>query len=167
MTTAIDTHPCDGPWQGVKCNAHREVFAIDLRENGLHGSLPKAFFSSLQSLLSLNLGMNSISGTIPSEIGRLSKLRFLDLHQNKLIGHLPPALAHCSRLEWVDLSANKLHGTLPAHLAQLHDLKFCFLGHNQLDVTTSNLPDGLLQLTSLARGHPRLEYNHPILDTLT
>ena len=155
-------HPCEGPWQGIRCDGNNTILALDLRENKLSGTLPRNIFHSLTSLVSLNLGLNNITGTIPSQLGLLSKLRFLDLHQNALSGSLPTTLSKCRGLEWIDLSANRLEGSLPAQIGELQALQYCFLGRNRLDVKPSNLPTDILQLPSLVRGHPRLERNEPV-----
>ena len=51
-------------------------------------------------VMSLDLGYNDLSGSIPPELGNLSSLQFLDLSDNGLSGSIPPdALAKAIRPE--------------------------------------------------------------------
>ncbi|KAK9276794.1 hypothetical protein L1049_006330 [Liquidambar formosana] len=49
-------------------------------------------------VIGLLLQNNNISGSIPSELGRLSKLQTLDLCSNSFTGEIPTSLAHLKRL---------------------------------------------------------------------
>ena len=66
-----------GAWHGVVADTSGRVISLDLRENGLRGSLA-AELGSLSKLNSLNLSGNELNGSIPSELGNLSTLVWLD-----------------------------------------------------------------------------------------
>ena len=51
-----------------------------------------------------------LSSTIPSSIGRLSKLYFLDLDFNSLSGAIPAEISQLVDLEQLDLNNNLLEG---------------------------------------------------------
>ena len=51
---------------------------------------------------------NSLSGTIPRELGKLNLLRILDLASNRLSGTIPRELEALTQLEFLDLSNNQL-----------------------------------------------------------
>ncbi|KAL6286917.1 hypothetical protein ACE6H2_011307 [Prunus campanulata] len=76
-------------WDGIGCNNIGSITHINFTGSALRGTLHAFSFSSFPSLLSLNLSHNSISGTIPSEIGFLKSLQILDLSENNLNGSIP------------------------------------------------------------------------------
>nr|GEY74222.1 leucine-rich repeat protein [Tanacetum cinerariifolium] len=87
---------------------------------------------NLSFLRHLYLWSNSFQGTIPHELGCLSRLRHLYLNRNKFSGVIPTNLSGCSNLENLWLARNKLAGSihkemhLLSNLADLviHDNKF-------------------------------------------
>ena len=44
---------------------------------------------------------NNITGPIPSELGKLSKLQTLDLSNNFFNGEIPPSLGHLRSLQYL------------------------------------------------------------------
>ncbi|GKB33940.1 leucine-rich repeat protein [Tanacetum coccineum] len=61
-------------------------------------------------------------GTIPHELGRLSRLRRLYLDVNRFSGVIPTNLSRCSNLE--DLLANNYTGGIPPFLGNITLMKF-------------------------------------------
>ncbi|XP_028790900.1 receptor-like protein EIX1 [Neltuma alba] len=62
---------------------------------------------------SIDLSMNSLSGTIPPELFRLRHLLHLNLSHNGLTGSIPDEIGHMESLEQLDLSRNQLVGEIP------------------------------------------------------
>ena len=120
-----------GAWHGVVADTSGRVISLDLRENGLRGSIA-AELGSLSKLNSLNLSGNELSGSIPSELGNLSTLVWLDLAGNGLSGSLPPMLGSLTNLFVLDLARNQLSGSIPASLGAFTDLTVLDLARNQL-----------------------------------
>lgn len=89
----------------------RSLTVLDLKVNSLSGSFPTQLFS-LYNLRLLDLGDNSISGTVPS-FAPLSSLRILHLQSNKLVGPLPTFSDSSATLSDINLSNNALQGTIP------------------------------------------------------
>ena len=58
----------------------------------------------------------SLSGTIPAELGDLFELTHLDLSSNSLTGDVPKGLGWLSHLQEIRLSGNTLTGCIPAAL---------------------------------------------------
>ncbi|XP_042951850.1 tyrosine-sulfated glycopeptide receptor 1-like isoform X1 [Carya illinoinensis] len=81
----------------------------------------------------INLRNNSLSGTIPTEIGCLKRLRNLDLSHNKLKGTIPTQISELTNLEYLDLSTNHLYGEIPVSLINLHFLRIFSVANNNLN----------------------------------
>eukprot|EP00759_Apiculatamorpha_spiralis_P041724 PhF_6_TR40224/c0_g2_i1/m.59774 len=81
-----------------------ELATIDLSYNLLSGTIPVYFFMSTPSLQRLYLQGNTLSGTIPSNIG-MTPLFDINLANNRFGGELPVQLLKCP-LKYVDLSHN-------------------------------------------------------------
>ncbi|OWM77225.1 phytosulfokine receptor 1 [Punica granatum] len=80
----------------------------------------------------LDLGYNSLSGSIWPQFGNLKKLHILDFRNNFLSGSIPDSLSGMTSLEALDLSCNNLSGTLPSSLTRLNFLSKFTVAHNNL-----------------------------------
>ncbi|XVE68032.1 hypothetical protein DITRI_Ditri09bG0035700 [Diplodiscus trichospermus] len=119
---------------GVSCWNEREnrLFSIELREMKLSGHLPQSL-EYCQSLQTLDLSANQISGMIPPQLCTwLPFLVTLDLSSNDLSGTIPPELSNCTFLNNLILSNNRLSGPIPYHLSALGRLKKFSVANNDL-----------------------------------
>jgi Leucine-rich repeat (LRR) protein len=140
----VTNTPCN--WYGVSCeNGH--VTSIDLHGNLLSGSIPSEL-GRLSRLTVLRLYKNSLSGSIPSELGNLSRLTVLSLYSNSLSGSIPSKLRNLSRLRILDLENNSLSGEIPRELGNLSNLTILWLFSNQL---CGKIPSELKALGNLSR----------------
>ena len=96
------------------------------------------------------LGGNNLSGSIPSDLGTLSKLERLDLSENQLSGSFPAELGNLASLEQLLLSDNALSGSIPAELGDLANLERLFLYNNAL---SGGIPAEFGDLASLEELH--------------
>ena len=102
-----------GKWEGVTVRGMPErVVWLDLRAKGLDGSVP-AELGQLSKLTYLNLRTNQLTGEIPTELGNLSNLRVLNLNGNALTGPIPTELDSLTNLRVLNLHSNELSGTIP------------------------------------------------------
>ena len=98
---------------------------INLGENSLTGTIPTTF-GLLQNVIGMRLEGNNLSGTIPSELGLLSRLHRLRLGDNDgLTGAVPSELGLLNdTLRLLTLNGTSLVGTIPQSLCSIHTLEF-------------------------------------------
>lgn len=119
-------------WYGVITDRMGRVIELSLSENNLSGSIPPEL-GKLTKLEWLDLADNRLQGPIPPELGNLTNLESLFLSNNRLRGPIPSELGKLSGLEGLSLWGNELRGLIPPELFNLTNLNFLFLGlGNQL-----------------------------------
>ncbi|GKC42402.1 leucine-rich repeat-containing protein [Tanacetum coccineum] len=113
-------------------NISSSLKLLNLPETELQGKFPHYIFN-LHSLETLDLGGNSFTGVIPSNISvNLTHLTYLDLSRNKLNGTLPSWLFTFPSLQSLGLNDNMFSGNVPFESFALPSLKLLFLNNNQL-----------------------------------
>ena len=133
-------------WRGVRVSGTpRRVTRLDFGADGLEGTLP-AQLGALTKLERLSLGWNQLTGPIPAELGNLSSLTRLVLRDNRLTGSIPTELGNLTELEHLQLQVNRLTGPIPPELGSLADLIFLELDSNNL---TGSIPPELGDLSEL------------------
>ncbi|KAF3963154.1 hypothetical protein CMV_012435 [Castanea mollissima] len=138
------TSPCN--WIGISCNPVGSVIKINLSHSSLKGSLHDFSFSSFINLEYVDLSQNSLSGTIPPQIGDLSNLIYLNLSINQFCGKIPPEIGLLTNLKVLRLGMNKLDGSIPQEIGQLRSLNVLALQSNYLD---GPIPPSLGNLSNL------------------
>ncbi|MEN8221296.1 MAG: Calx-beta domain-containing protein [Pseudomonadota bacterium] len=103
----------------------------------------------------LFLFYNSLTGSIPPELGNLSKLKTLSLGSNDLTGSIPPELGNLSNLGGLVLSSNSLTGSIPPELGNLSNLKYLSLFSNDL---CGEIPVELKNLSNISLPYERDAY---------
>ncbi|XP_041001772.1 receptor-like protein 13 [Juglans microcarpa x Juglans regia] len=86
----------------------------------------------LLMMTAIDLSSNQLTGSIPSEMGELSQLRFLNLSNNSLTGSIPISFRNLTSMESLDLSHNKLRGRIPSELVELTSLSVFSVAYNNL-----------------------------------
>ncbi|KAI3912788.1 hypothetical protein MKW92_046202 [Papaver armeniacum] len=86
---------------------------ISLSSNKLSGHIPVDMFNPESNIFNLNLSSNQFSDKIPTEIGKLARLRNLDLSVNNLSGPIPGEIEDCQDIISLKLNNNKLNGPIP------------------------------------------------------
>ena len=118
-------------WHGVETGADGRVAGLNLRFNGLSGTIPPEI-GDLTQLRELHLYANDLSGSIPAEIGNLAELTELDLYGNDLSGSIPPEIGNLTELTELVLLWNGLSGTIPPEIGNLAQLEHLALRDNHL-----------------------------------
>ncbi len=134
-----------GAWFGVTTDRRGRVTELELSDNGLKGVIPTEL-SRLTKLRWLDFMGNELGGSIPPELGKLTELEKLFLSGNKLSGPIPPELGGIANLEALLLDGNELWGPIPPELGNLTNLEALFLEKNEL---SGSIPSELGNLTRL------------------
>ncbi len=132
-------------WYGITANTDGHVTHLGLYSNSLSGSIPTEI-GNLTNLISLYLGNNSLSGSIPTEIGNLTNLRNLGLSNNSLSGSIPTEIGNLTNLISLWLSNNNLSGSIPTEIGNLTNLISLWLSNNNL---SGSIPTEIGNLTNL------------------
>ena len=152
LNWSVDTPISD--WDGVRVlGSPSRVKRLVLVEDSLTGTLPPEL-GRLDGLEYLWLGYNQLTGEIPAALGGLSNLKSLTLNQNQLTGAIPRDLGRLSRLEAIWLNENQLSGEIPASLGDLGNLRQLLLAGNRLSGAIPSVLGDLSNLESL-----KLNYN--------
>uniref|UniRef100_A0ACD5ZQL4 Uncharacterized protein n=1 Tax=Avena sativa TaxID=4498 RepID=A0ACD5ZQL4_AVESA len=109
-------NPCT--WFHVTCNSDNSVIRVDLGNASISGTLIPEL-GGLTNLQYLALFANNMSGPIPATLGNLTSLVSLDLHDNLLTGAIPASLGAVGTLRFLRLQGNMLTGTVPLEVLSL------------------------------------------------
>jgi Leucine-rich repeat (LRR) protein len=135
-------------WTGIECDINRTVVRLVLESSFLRGPVPPEI-ALLAQLADLNLASNNqVNGTLPSEIGALTRLTSLALSGDKLSGRLPTEVGKLTMLASLKLDNQYFTGPLPTEIGLLTRLTDLSLTRNQF---TSSIPTEVGFLTLLNR----------------
>ena len=146
-------------WFGVTVT-DRRVTKLELMNNSLTGSLPIEL-GNLTALEELELGGNALEGTIPNSIGNLRQLERLDLGDNRMVSFIPNELGNLTALRDLVLENNELIGEIPHGLSFLSNLRSLKLGGNALSGEIPNTFGRLGNVRTLGLGNNELSGQMP------
>ncbi|KAM7461177.1 hypothetical protein LguiA_029298 [Lonicera macranthoides] len=126
----VDSSTSHCKWVGIGCNEAGSVTSIHCPDY-VRFHIDELNLTSFPNLEVLDLSGCRLDGTIPYEIGMLSKLTKLSLSQNYLFGNLPSSLANLTSLTFLEISYNSLNGPIPSKvLGNLKNLRCLNLSRN-------------------------------------
>ncbi|XP_004490727.1 probable inactive receptor kinase At5g58300 [Cicer arietinum] len=138
-------------WVGITCNPNQtRVVSVRLPGVGLVGTIPADTLGKIDSLKTISLRSNLLSGSLPPDITSLPSLQYLYLQHNNLSGEIPTSLS--PQLNTLVLSYNSFTGSIPKTLQNLTQLTRLSLENNSL---SGQIPDLHVELK-----HLNLSYNH-------
>lgn len=127
----LDDGPeCGGRIPEIKCASTGEARLLGLTSNNLQGSIPPELGLPSDSLDSLNLGENKLTGTVPRELKHLALLTSVQVTDNLLSGTMLTELGLLNKISFLDMADNQFSGTIPTELFLLTDLQTLRLGGN-------------------------------------
>jgi hypothetical protein len=86
---------------------------FEFLHSGLSGPIPSEL-AKCSRLETIVLGSSSITGSLPSELGSLSSLRNLDVRETSITGSVPAEFAMLLNLEVLDVRGTPMTGSLPS-----------------------------------------------------
>eukprot|EP00542_Grammatophora_oceanica_P009545 CAMPEP_0194029886 /NCGR_PEP_ID=MMETSP0009_2-20130614/3520_1 /TAXON_ID=210454 /ORGANISM="Grammatophora oceanica, Strain CCMP 410" /LENGTH=568 /DNA_ID=CAMNT_0038669697 /DNA_START=87 /DNA_END=1793 /DNA_ORIENTATION=- len=99
---------------------------LSLHDMDLSGTIPAAMVNTLtmSNLEHIRIDNNYFNGTIPATIAAAwPHMTFLDVRKNEFTGSLPTEMGRMSLLELASFSENLFTGTIPTEFGQLKELK--------------------------------------------
>ncbi|KAM0029539.1 putative protein kinase RLK-Pelle-LRR-XI-1 family [Helianthus debilis subsp. tardiflorus] len=138
-------------WEGITCNKAGSVTGIYLVGHYLGDGtgLGSLNLSSFPNLVTLEIDICGVVGSIPEQIGLLSNLNFLSLWGNQLTGNLPVSLTNLTHLEVLDLGGNNFSGNIPDSFTNLIRLKYLYISGNSFSGEFPALLTNLIHLEEL------------------
>jgi hypothetical protein len=88
--------------------------------------------------------INSLSGTVPSELSKATSLEYLIISENRLEGTIPSELGQLEELIYLGMDNVQLNGAIPSSLGQLNNLIYLELSNN---VLTGSVPEEIVNNT--------------------
>ena len=131
------------PWN----NLGDSLIQISMPGNMISGSLPQDL-GRFTRLTTIDFQRNQLGGSLPRVFGLLSELRISSFAQNSLTGQIPSTIRMLTSLEVFDISANEISGTVPASLGDLDSLTILNLSTNEL---VGEVPSELGQLQLIGK----------------
>ena len=125
---------------------------LQLQDNSLTGRLANRLLSRIggNGLVAFNVGNNTLTGSITPAIGRLGEVQYVTLSSNGFTGSLPTELGRLTSAKLFDIGGNNaLTGTLPTEVGQMLALKSLELHGTALSGSVPAEVCNLIQLNSL------------------
>jgi Leucine-rich repeat (LRR) protein len=98
--------------------------------------------------------VNQLSGSIPTQLGRLSSMQVLQLERNSLTGSLPTEIGRLTSMLTIFAFKNQLTGQLPTELGLLPELtNMCATTRHLSPLTAPHLISIYLSFTPRSPAH--------------
>lgn len=127
---------------------------LDLSQNNLTGNLPRIDLL-LPNLISFDVSQNKLSGSFPNGVCEAKGLTSLSLHTNSFNGSISNDLINeCTNLERFEVQNNGFSGNFPSWLWSLPKIKLIRAENNRF---TGEIPDSISEAAQLE--HVQIDNN--------
>ncbi|KAH6557537.1 hypothetical protein KP509_1Z107700 [Ceratopteris richardii] len=113
--------------------------------NNITGSIPPEI-GYLSKLVQLSLSGNKLSGVLDPSLGNLSSLNRFQIDENNISGPIPSSFQFLSNLVHFHMNNNSLNGSIPPELGRLPMLNHFLFDNNQL---SGDIPGELSNISTL------------------
>jgi len=137
----IPLHPCTGE----EISLTTTYLDLEGCDGDMTMGLPSALglLSELTELYVKDVPL--LTGTLPTELGMLTKLTYLDFDELIMTGTIPTEVGALTNLESLDFTGSMFSGTLPTELGML--TKLTYLDFYETQPIVGTIPSELNQLT--------------------
>ncbi|MBN9286253.1 MULTISPECIES: PKD domain-containing protein [unclassified Flavobacterium] len=136
---------------------------FNFNDNNLSGGI-SPLFGNLTNIIEIRLSNNvNLGGTIPTELGNLTKLDRLNFDNCSLSGSIPASIGQLINLTSLYVYNNNLTGPIPATLGNLKKLNIIWAHNNKLSETIPATLSGLKSVTSFNLQNNQLTGSIPSL----
>ncbi|KAK1369331.1 Leucine-rich repeat receptor protein kinase EXS-like [Heracleum sosnowskyi] len=117
------------------------------------------------SLVSLSLSGNQLTGALPSSLGKLKYLKQLHISHNCFSGSVPESIGNLLFLQELDISLNEMNGTIPRSLGQLSKITVLNFEDNHWQGVITE--DHIMNLTRLQYLYVSTDRDRPLVFNVT
>ena len=153
----LSSNRFQGPFPDFSSN----LSSLYLRDNLFFGPIPQHIGKAMPRLSNFDVSLNSLNGTIPLSLGKISGLTSLVLSNNHLSGEIPLIWNDKPDLYIVDVANNNLSGEIPSSMGTLNSLMFLMLSGNKLSGKIPSSLQNCKDMDSIDLGNNRLSGNFP------
>ena len=125
--------------------------------NQVSGTIPTEF-GKLRKLTEFMMENNTLSGTLPSEIANMYSLEKFTVQDNQISGTLPENMGDIQFLNWWDTFGNKLEGDIPESIQKLGSLDYLYIQNEHSDVLRNHYCKQRIEASAIGR-----KYNWQVL----
>jgi hypothetical protein len=131
---------------------------IYFSNNFLTGTIPSFFWKLSRTLQYLNVFNNSLTGTLPKEVGLLNNSIYLNFGDNKFHGTIPASLNNITTIKQLFLCNNQFTSSIPINISGLEVL---WTDHNYLSGTIPSDFCNMVNISVIAIDHNQLDGTVP------
>lgn len=118
-TNWLHGSPCT--WHGIECHGEDKI-SISLENNRLQGFIPSHIGLLSNNLIDFNIGSSDVSGTLPAELGLLTRLQTLVLDRTSIHSKFPSQIGRLRNLTKLSVDSTPLTGTIPTEIGSVTQL---------------------------------------------
>ena len=125
--------------------------------NQVSGTIPSEF-GKLQRLSEFMMESNRLSGTLPLQLGSMRALERFQVQDNTISGTIPDIFSGLDQLNEWDTFNNQMEGEVPSSIQMLGNLDYLYLQNEHSDVLRNHYCQQRIEASAIGR-----KYNYQVL----